>query len=92
MLLDQKKVELEEQRKMFTDTSLKWAPRELDNSRWIGINNWNAVRDNFRWHQLTEAYTTPIDIIWADEEVVPSYKDLPYSVPRDQKEKEEENA
>jgi len=70
-----KKQELEEQRKMFDDKSLDWCKRKLDNSKWIGINNWNDCEN---WHQLTTGYNTPIDIIFSDEDIVKSYRSYEY--------------
>lgn len=93
-MLAKKKKEAEEQRKMFEDKSLNWVPRELDNSRWVGLNNWTATRDNFKWHQLQENYNIPVDLIFPEDVEVPSYKVLPYKEARsdEEKKKEEENA
>jgi len=62
-----KKQELEEQRKMFNDKSLDWCTRKLDNSKWVGIGNWNDC-DN--WHQLSNSYNIPLDILYSDDDIV----------------------
>jgi len=59
---------------MFSDTSLKWTPRELNNSRFCVLSDWTATRDNFKWHQIQEKYNIPVDLIFSDEDVVPVYK------------------
>jgi hypothetical protein len=57
---------------MFSDTSLDWVTRALDNKKWVGISNWNQTHHDIKWHQLKEKYNIPIDLIYADEEIVPS--------------------
>lgn len=52
--MDKKLKEFEEQRKIFTDTSLNWCPRDLNNSKWVGINNWAKSSDDLKWHQQTD--------------------------------------
>lgn len=48
---------------MFTDKSLDWAARELDNKRWMGISAWSAPSGDVKWHQLQDKYNIPVDLI-----------------------------
>jgi len=52
---------------MFNDKSLDWCTRKLDNSKWVGIGNWNDC-DN--WHQLSNSYNIPLDILYSDDDIV----------------------
>lgn len=79
-----------EERKRFSDSSLPWIPRALDNSRWVGLNNWTNPSGDSKWHQLKEDYSTPLDLLWTEDESFPSVKSVPYKVKPDQAEEVKE--
>jgi len=56
---------------MFSDSSLPWVSRSLDNSRWVGIANWADASDSLKWHQLDQQYNVALDLIWPEEETIP---------------------
>lgn len=78
---------------MFSDKSLDWESRTLDNKRWVGISSWSAASADIKWHQIKDKYNIPVDLIYSDEEVVPMYRNLAYKDQRsdEDKTKEEEN-